>query len=425
MGAPVIAVDSVSKRFRLHHEKYSSLKERAIHGGRIPYEEFWALRDVSLEVFEGETVGIVGQNGSGKSTLLKCIAGILQPTKGEVRVRGQVAAMLDLGAGFQPELSGRDNVFLNGALLGLQRKEIERRFDEIVAFSELEQFIDNQVKFYSSGMYVRLGFAVAVSFEPDVLLVDEVLAVGDERFQAKCLERIKHLQDQGSTILFVSHAASVVRQICERAVVLESGKKVMEGTPGEAIRVFREQLVETELAVEMAAGTARGDGSGEDSELSRHQQAVLYGRTVAIRSVTVSHPGVGTRRYLLPGERLEVRVAYEMLRPVDDVVFGIAILNSRSDLVFASDTEILGERTTLPVGAGEVAFIFDSVPLLDGTYQLHLGIRSLDGGIMYDFRETKDYFEVMNPAKTLGEVAMPLRAELRPLIERSSEVASS
>ena len=205
----------------------------------MPHEDFWALRDVGFEVKTGETFGIIGRNGSGKSTLLKCIAGILQPTSGQIVVRGHLAAMLELGAGFQPELSGRDNIYLNASLLGLSRREIARRFDDIVAFAELEEFIDNQVRFYSSGMYVRLGFAVAVNVEPDVLLIDEVLAVGDERFQEKCLDRIHQFQTEGRTIVVVSHSVGTVRQVCERVAVLENGGVVTVAPPGEAIRAFR------------------------------------------------------------------------------------------------------------------------------------------------------------------------------------------
>ena len=178
-----IEIKDISKQFRLYNEKHTSLKERVIHGGKMPFTPFWALQDVNVNINQGETFGILGRNGCGKSTLLKCVAGILKPTTGEIRVRGSLAAMLELGAGFQPDLSGRDNIYLNGSLLGLSHADIEKRFDDIVAFAELEEFIDNQVKFYSSGMYVRLGFAVAVNVEPDVLLVDEVLAVGDAAFQ--------------------------------------------------------------------------------------------------------------------------------------------------------------------------------------------------------------------------------------------------
>ena len=198
----------------------------------MPYEDFWALRDLQFDIKTGETFGIIGRNGSGKSTLLKCIAGILQPTSGQIVVRGHLAAMLELGAGFQPELSGRDNIYLNASLLGLSRRDIARRFDEIVAFAELEDFIDNQVRFYSSGMYVRLGFAVAVNVEPDVLLIDEVLAVGDERFQEKCLDRIHQFQAEGRTIVVVSHSVAMVRQVCDRVAAPRMARSSRSRSPG-------------------------------------------------------------------------------------------------------------------------------------------------------------------------------------------------
>src|SRR5450631_2729780 len=238
-----VDVRGVSKRFRLVHGKHNSLKERVIHRERVSHEDFWALKDVSIEVKEGETVGILGRNGSGKSTLLKCICGVLQPTSGEIRLRGNLAALLELGAGFQHELSGRDNVYLYGAMLGFSRKMIDGIFDDVVAFSELDHFIDTQVKFYSSGMYVRLAFAVAVNVNPDILVVDEVLAVGDERFQAKCIDRIRSFQQEGRSILLVTHNADTVRAICDRAIVLNSGKMIADDTVQESLRIFREYLL--------------------------------------------------------------------------------------------------------------------------------------------------------------------------------------
>ena len=192
----------------------------------MPFTPFWALHDVNVDINQGETFGILGRNGCGKSTLLKCIAGILKPTSGEIRVRGSLAAMLELGAGFQPDLSGRDNIYLNGSLLGCRTPRSRSGFDDIVAFAELEQFIDNQVKFYSSGMYVRLGFAVAVNVEPDVLLVDEVLAVGDANFQRKCLDHVKKFQREGRTIVVVSHGTDTIRQNCARVMVMNHGKVI-------------------------------------------------------------------------------------------------------------------------------------------------------------------------------------------------------
>jgi ABC-2 type transport system ATP-binding protein len=215
--ANVIEVEGVSKKFKIHHERHQSLKERLLHPRSGTTEVFDALSDINFTVGEGETLGIVGHNGSGKSTLLKCICGVLKPTTGEIRLRGSLAALLELGAGFQTELSGRDNVYLYGAMLGFSRKMVDGIFDDVVAFSEIEQFIDTQVKFYSSGMYVRLAFAVAVNVDPDILVVDEVLAVGDERFQAKCVDRIRRFQQEGRTILLVTHNADQVRALCDRA----------------------------------------------------------------------------------------------------------------------------------------------------------------------------------------------------------------
>lgn len=237
----VIVVDGVSKTFALR--KDNSLKERIVtlgRRGRLHREEFQSLKDVTFSIAAGSSIALMGPNGSGKSTLLKVIGGIIEPTEGEVSRRGRLAALLELGAGFHPDLSGRDNVFLNAAILGLTREQTEERFASIVAFSEIGEFIDTQVKFYSSGMYVRLAFAVAVHTDPDILLVDEVLAVGDEAFQRKCMDKIREFQREGRTIVLVSHSAAQVMDICERAVVLQHGEVAFVGSATEATKVHRE-----------------------------------------------------------------------------------------------------------------------------------------------------------------------------------------
>ena len=397
-----IAVDvvDVSKRFRLYTEKYQSLKERFLHAGRNPYEDFWALRDISFEIPEGETVGILGRNGSGKSTLLKCVSGILQPTEGKVVVRGSLAALLELGAGFQPELSGRENIYLNASLLGMSTKDVDRRFDEIVAFAELEQFIDNQVKYYSSGMYVRLGFAVAVNVDPDILVVDEVLAVGDEAFARKCMGRIKEFQDDGRTILFVTHAADLVRQICDRAVVLSAGTMIGSGPAADAVRIYHEHLV------------AIGPGLGAPpQEMPDAPAPGPVHRPIEITAVEVEHPGVGSRQYVLPGEGVTVHVAFEATEAVDGVVFALELYDQEGRLIFGSDTEILDRPFDAPVGAGRADLSFEHVPLLDGAYSLKVEIKDRLG-ILYDSREQVG-FEVMNPARSRGSVALELRADIR------------
>jgi len=400
--AASIAVDvvDVSKRFRLYSEKYQSLKERFLHAGRNPYQDFWALRDVSFEIPEGQTVGILGRNGSGKSTLLKCVSGILQPTQGKVVVRGSLAALLELGAGFQPELSGRENIYLNASLLGLSTKEVDKRFDEIVAFAELEQFIDNQVKYYSSGMYVRLGFAVAVNVDPDILVVDEVLAVGDEAFSRKCMARIKEFQDDGRTILFVTHSSDLVRQICDFAVVLSSGDMIGSGPAADAVRIYHEHL----------NTVASGIGAAALEAEEAPEQAPLH-KSIEITSVDVEHPGVGSRHYLHPWEGVTVHVAFEATEPVAGVVFSLEVYDQEGRLIFGSDTEILDRLFDAPVGAGRADLSFDQVPLLDGAYSVKVGIKDRLG-ILYDSRE-QEGFEVMNPDRSRGMVALQLHADIR------------
>jgi ABC-2 type transport system ATP-binding protein len=393
-----VAVDvvDVSKRFRLYHEKYYSLKERVLHFGNNSYEDFWALKDIQFEVAEGQTVGILGRNGSGKSTLLKCMSGILQPTKGKIVVRGALAALLELGAGFQPELSGRENIFLNASLLGLSTREVEQRFDEIVAFAELENFIDNQVKYYSSGMYVRLGFAVAVNVDPDILVVDEVLAVGDENFQRKCMGRIKEFQNDGRTILFVTHSPDLVRAICDKGVVLSSGEMLGYASAPEAVKLYHDHLLT------LAPGAAI-TASEPVSEVPAY-------RPVTISSVDLEHPGTGSRHYLLPGEPLTVHVGFEALEPVADVVVGVEFHDQTGELVYASDTEMFDQRLDLPAGAGRADLSFDRVPFLDGAFSLAIDLKTRPG-IVLDRRE-QVILEMMNPGRSRGKVALEMRVEI-------------
>jgi ABC-2 type transport system ATP-binding protein len=397
--APAIEIRGVSKKFRLYHEHYTSLKERVIHFGRIPFEPFMALHNIDFDVEEGSTVGLLGHNGSGKSTLLKCVAGILQPNEGEIRTRGRVAALLELGAGFNNELTGRENVFMNASILGLTKKETVNVFDEIVAFAELEKFIDMQVRHYSSGMYVRLGFAVAVNVDPDILLIDEVLSVGDESFQRKCLDRVARFQRDGRTILFVTHAPDLVRRICDRAVVLDHGELVVDASPGEAVRVFREHLAHSGL--EDAAPADRVSVAGSRADLATHR--------IRITGVRFEHPGaLVDRSWLLPDEALSVHVGIEATEDTADVQFGIAIHDQEGRLLFGSNTTMLAMPISVQAGAAEIVFEFDRIPLLDGTYLVTFGAQSRDQGTVYDWHEQRYSFSVMNPSQTVGSVAFPL-----------------
>jgi ABC-2 type transport system ATP-binding protein len=390
MGTPVVEIHEVSKRFKLYADKPRSLKERVISIGRQQHEEFYALRDVSLDVLDGETVGLLGHNGSGKSTLLKCIAGTLRPSEGSIRTRGRLAALLELGAGFHPDLTGRENIYLNGSILGLSARDVDRVFDDIVAFSELEPFIDTQVKHYSSGMYARLGFAVAVNVDPEILLVDEVLAVGDESFQRKCLDHIKRLQADGRSIVLVTHAADLVRQICDKAAVLDQGNLLLVGDPGDAVRTYREALARRGVKL---AGVAR--------ELTG---------TIRFTDVQVELPDDG-RDWLAPGEALVVRVGYEALQPSDDAVFALELHDQDGNRLLGTNTDILDVELGRVEGRGEVAFRFPSVPLLDGTYAVSLGIHTLDSTVEYDHRDQLDRFSVVSGSRTQGRVHFDLQVE--------------
>ncbi|MDB5083787.1 MAG: transporter related protein [Bacilli bacterium] len=241
MDTGSIDIQNLSKRFRVHQERNFTLKERLIYWKRAKWTDFWALKDIHLAVAPGESIGLVGRNGSGKSTLLKVISGILFPDQGTVNVHGKVSSLLELGAGFHPEFSGRENIFVNGTIMGLSRRDIKERIDQIIEFSELGRFIDEPVRSYSSGMYMRLGFSVAINIDPDILLVDEVLAVGDARFQEKCIQKFYELKALGKTIVFVSHDAGAVAKICDRCVWLQNGHIVLDSGAAEVLETYAEK----------------------------------------------------------------------------------------------------------------------------------------------------------------------------------------
>ena len=354
----VIEVNAVSKQFKIHHERNQSLKERLLHPSTGSTEVFDALKDINFKVDANETVGIVGHNGSGKSTLLKCICGVLRPSEGAIRLRGSLAALLELGAGFQVELSGRDNVYLYGAMLGFSRKMVDGIFDDIVAFSEIENFIDTQVKFYSSGMYVRLAFAVAVNVDPDILVVDEVLAVGDERFQMKCIDRIKTFQEEGRSILLVTHNADQVRQICDRAVVLEGGRMIADGPTNESLRIFRAHLMDD---------AAEHDKSGIMANINIDAISAPSG-SFAVKSGASFHFDVDVTSH----------GAYSGN-------FVMEIFTRNGQLVSRSDAK--GAPVNLVPGTNRIGIDLPEIPLLDGVYDVNVGILDPRGNTVIAWRE--------------------------------------
>jgi len=347
MSGPVVEVTDVSKRFRLYHERNQSLKASVMRGRRARYDEFWALRDVSIEVLEGTTFGLIGENGSGKSTLLKCMARILRPDKGEIVTQGKISALLELGAGFHPELSGRENVYLNGSILGLSKRQLNARFDEIVAFAGLEKFIDTPVKNYSSGMYVRLGFSVAINVDPDLLLIDEVLAVGDAEFQRRCSDKFAELRAKGKTIVIVTHSLQTVREMCDQVALLEHGVLRAVGPAKEVVDQYL------------------GDVFGED-DMTRNDSA--DGLNVE-RIEMLNASGLAVER-VRTGEPVVLRLHYAAEETVDQPVFGVSV-HSLDGIEISRPTTIGAGVMVPPLhGGGSVDFGIDRLLLLPGIYDI-------------------------------------------------------
>jgi ABC-type polysaccharide/polyol phosphate transport system ATPase subunit len=354
----VIEVKNVWKDFKIYHEINHTLKETLLRRRRSAYESFWALKDVSFEVEEGTTLGIIGENGSGKSSMLKVLAKILRPKRGSVDIQGKISALLELGAGFHPDLTGRENIFLNGSILGLSRREIAGKLEEIIEFSELERFIDTPVKTYSSGMYVRLGFAVAINVEPDVLLIDEILAVGDESFQRKCLNKLYDLKEQGKTIVIVSHGLDAVRNICDEGVWLEHGELKARGRAAGVVDAYLEEVNRQEEA--KAGGTAEAGGLG-----SRWGSG-----EIKITGVRLLDGDERKRSIFKSGERLVVEIDYEADRQIKRPVFGVAIHTRDGIHVNGTNTKFYKRVFDKIEGRGTVRYLVEALPLLRGSYVL-------------------------------------------------------
>lgn len=365
MSAPAVELDHVSKRFTLHHDRARSLQELWLNvfRPRASSEQFWALEDVSFEVHPGRSCGIVGENGSGKSTALKLISGILRPTSGRVSVRGRLAALLELGAGFHPDLTGRENVYLNAAVLGFSRAEIDRRFDAIVEFAELARFIDTPLKHYSSGMTVRLGFAIAINSDPDILITDEVLSVGDEAFQRKCLDRIDALIRGGKTIILVSHGLDLVRHICSDAVWLDRGKVRATGGSVDVLDAYMAHANEKDRA---RLGDAVPTGSAQTRRWGTGE--------VQVTAVEMVDRDGRPTSFFETGDPLRVRIHYYARERVRRPVFGVGIHVGEHLGLTGPNTQVAGLPIEHVEGPGQIEWSVESLPLLRGLYQLSVAV---------------------------------------------------
>ncbi len=371
---PIIQMRGLGKRYNINRPKggYIALRDVLTSVARRPLaffarkakeafglakkEDFWALREISCDIFQGEVVGIVGANGAGKSTLLKILTGITPPTEGEIVMRGRVASLLEVGTGFHPELTGRENVFLNGAILGMTKSEITRKFDEIVAFAGIEKFLDTPVKYYSSGMYVRLAFSVAAHMEPDILLVDEVLAVGDVEFQKKCLGKMEEVtKAEGRTILFVSHNLAAIQRLCKKCIFLEKGRLRMVGTTAEVLEAYADEY--------KSGDQQQWEGVAGDDQ-------VRLTRT-SIKSLDAENMGI-----LHTAAPIEVCIEAEILKPVDDLIFGFSLYSGLSQrlayTLYDDREETIAPR--LQPGPFKKRFIIPANTLYQGIYKIEMDI---------------------------------------------------
>jgi ABC-type polysaccharide/polyol phosphate transport system ATPase subunit len=441
-----IDVVNVSKIYRRYarRRQFATLKSALLSGSLIgdltADETFPALRGVSFSVPKGCTYGVIGRNGSGKSTLLKCVAGITRPTEGTVTVDGRISALIELGAGFHPEISGRENIFINGIMLGLSKREVQRRFDEIVEFAEMQEFIDAPVKTYSSGMYMRLGFAVAIHVDPEVLLVDEVLAVGDQGFTLKCLDKFAEFRRRNRTILLVTHTLDLVEKFCDQALWLDKGKTRAEGEPKRVVAAYiidvergeNQELAKAEAervaaaaktaatAPAEAQAAAQPDDPVEAGEEPRNMFKASEGRwgtrEIEITKVALVGPDGEAGHVFQRGEPMEVRMTVKAHQPLTDFVFGIGIFNADGVCCYGSNTNLEELQPGSVDGEGEVVFAIDSLKMVEGTYRMDLAVHKLDG-YPYDYHRLLYSFRVKSRVREVGIYSPDHRWSFTPNIQ--------
>jgi ABC-type polysaccharide/polyol phosphate transport system ATPase subunit len=404
-----IRLRGVSRRFKVVHERNSTLKETIIRRQRARTTDLWALRGVDLDVSPGESVGLVGRNGSGKSTLLKMLAGIIPPHDGTIETGGTVASMLELGAGFHPDFTGRENVFMNGAIHGLSEKTVRDRLPQIIEFSELDEFIDMPVRTYSSGMQMRLAFAVAAHVSPDILLLDEVLAVGDEAFQRKCMGRIHDFRNRGGTLIFVSHNPEVVEQICDRAVLIENGVVIKDGKPSSVITAYHRRLAEQKAPIRTdieeiftptpeAADEMRRDGippltTGWGTGEVVVEAAILFG------------PEGWTDR-LISGDRSRLDIALRAHTTIVNPNITFKITTGDGVNVFGTSTRLAGFDVPELSGPRVIAFTMPALPIHEGHFSVDVAVMSDDGEVVYHWSEGVTEFSVFSRHPGTGITAV-------------------
>ncbi len=382
----------------------SAMVNKTLFGDLQASERFEALRGVSFDVKTGQTLGIIGENGSGKSTMLKILAGISKPTAGEVVTRGRISALIELGAGFHPEISGRENIFINGIILGLNRKQIQEKYEEIVQFAELEEFIDNPVKSYSSGMFMRLGFSIAINVNPEILLIDEVLAVGDASFVPKCLDKINEFRRHGKTIIFVSHDLSTIERICDDVIWMKKGQIEMRGYPKRVVDAYLEYVGNKDEKKSLI------QHDKEEKKADQEQEKRWGSREIEISNVKM-FDGRGQEKYIFQSdEPLLIQFDVEARAAESDFVFGIGVFNGEGINCYGSNTLLENYAARQIRGKGKVRLAVPALGLVNGTYFLDIAVHKRDG-YPFDYHHFQYSFHVTSSHRDVGIARIPHRWE--------------
>lgn len=414
----VIDVQNITKKFKIYLDKGSQLKERLLFRSRSRFEEREVLKGISFQVRRGEAIGLIGHNGCGKSTTLKLLTKIMYPDSGTITMKGRVSSLIELGAGFHPDMSGRENIYTNASIFGLTKKEIDKRLDDIIRFSELEQFIDNPVRTYSSGMYMRLAFSVAINVDADILLIDEILGVGDANFQAKCFNKLREIKASGTTIVIVSHSLGQIEQICERSIWIHEGVIRAEGPPKEIDLAYLEymgQKIQERTAQELAeqAAAQQAEEAAKPAPEAEAPEAVpepeepeevkkRWGNGNArISAIHVLTKDGQKQRVFKTGDAVRIRVDYRVKKPVEDAVFGIGIFNRDGVQCYGTNTHIdkLPQFRLTENGTAEISL--HEVNLLPGEYLIDIAIESGDG-IPVDYYREACRIEMISPTGDVG-----------------------
>lgn len=415
----VIQVKDVTKKFRIYYDKGATLKEKVIFRNRNKYEDRWVLKGINLNIKKGETVGLIGENGSGKSTLLKLLSRIIYPNSGEIKINGKVSSLLELGAGFHPDMTGKENIYMNASIFGLTKAQIDDRLDDIIAFSELEEFMDNPVRTYSSGMYMRLAFSVAINVEADILLIDEILAVGDASFQKKCFDKILELKQKGITIVFVSHDLGAVERLCDRVIWLENGNIDINGKGKYVIDKYLLYMSEkdekrTKVINQNVKSHEENNKTAEDEKVKSkplpiHDSQNRWGSGEAvIRTVKIFNSELQTKTLLISGQKYTISIEYKILNEdiISNIVFGIAIFTSSGTHCYGTNTSIDNIKLKNINKEGTIKFGIEELNLINGNYYLNVAIHDLNGK-QYDYLEKCYQFEVYSTNKDVGICRLP------------------